>query len=170
MSKFTWQVYKLRTVIWFTSTYQAWQIIQYLNVCSGFMLQWFYFVCKGHVLDSRSSRWYFSDSTTNKTWFWVFVSRHHLSDWKFMFELQWCFRSAINICHMAGIIDSNRFINFVPETFEGLPWMNVLFFCWGEGDLFCGRLTCPLKMNGWKMYVLYWNSPFLWDIRSFSMI
>ena len=45
--------------------------------------------CKGHVLDSRSSRWYFSDSTTNKTWFLVLVSRHHLSDWKLKFELQW---------------------------------------------------------------------------------
>jgi len=30
-----------------------------------------------------------------------------------------------------------------------------------------GKLTCPLKINGWKMYFLLKNGPFLEDMLVF---
>ena len=31
------------------------------------------------------------------------------------------------------------------------------------GRIHPGKLTCPLKINGWKKCISYWNSPFLGD-------
>ena len=47
-----------------------------------------------------------------------------------------------------------------PQYKEFRPWNMYVYPAW--------KLTCPLKINGWKMYSLYWNSPFLGDMLVFG--